>query len=354
MLKMQTKITKCMGLVAVLILAGCQTSPDTVIKLPRGQYLVFASNRAKPHQAFDLFTVGLDQANSRKANFIRLTSEPGHELDPAISPDGLHLLYVARPVILNAGSAIEVARQCESSLMLMDLSSGQRSTLYRASGVLAHPSWSPDGKRIAFGLMQTGAGELLEHRVKWLNLSSREVHDLGTGAYPNWLGDSRHLVISEIDASGNSLLLRVDIETRKQTVLSRLGPSTATLSPDERYLAVAVPEGSDGRPTIMVYPADERGQPRGKGVEVSFGTQSNAANLQPTWLNHSLEPAGIAEASSHLAYTQVVFNPQPSSTGFMARIMIVAPDGSGTREIVPADAQNMLKGGYMSVLWLRR
>ena len=329
-------------------------SQNPPAKLPMGRYLVFASNRVAPHQEFDLFAVRLDQPAPAKANIIQLTHMPGHQLDPSVSPNGKQLLYVTRPNIQNADSAVEVIRRCESSLKLMDMISGKQSTLYSAVGVLTHPSWSPDGKRIVFSLMQPGTGDLIEHHLKLFNLASRKISDLGTGAYPNWLGDNRHLVISQIDASGNSQLWRVDTQTGKRTQLSRPGPSTATLSPDHHYLAVAVPKGTDGRPTITVYPADEHGQPHGKGAEVSFGPQSNAANVQPTWLSHLPGTADPINVSPHLAYTQIAFNPQPGSTAFMARIMLISPDGQGARELVPADAQNMLRGGYMSALWLRR
>ncbi|HAI13019.1 MAG TPA: hypothetical protein DCM28_15035 [Phycisphaerales bacterium] len=245
-------ITKCMAMTTVWALAGCQSAPNSVTKLPTTRHLVFTSNRAVPHEEFDLFAVRLDTSENQKAQIIQLTDTPGHELDPTVTQDGQHLLYIARPVIPNADTAAQLTGRGQSSLIYMDLRTGQRSILYRSEGVLTHPSWSNDGKRIAFSLMQTGSGEIVEHRVKCLILASRHVHDLGSGAYPNWLGDNRHLVISEIDATGNSQLWRVDAQTGKRTQMSRPGPSMATLSPDRRYLAVAVPEGRDGRPTITV------------------------------------------------------------------------------------------------------
>ena len=98
-LKIPAVITKCMGLLIILVLAGCQMSQNPPAKLPMGRYLVFASNRVAPHQEFDLFAVRLDQPAPAKANIIQLTHMPGHQLDPSVSPNGKPLLYVTRPNI---------------------------------------------------------------------------------------------------------------------------------------------------------------------------------------------------------------------------------------------------------------
>ncbi|MFG0249990.1 MAG: hypothetical protein ACF8OB_13960 [Phycisphaeraceae bacterium JB051] len=342
---------------ALGVLAGCQSLPyevDAQRVLPIGRYLVFASNRVAPHEAFDLFALYLGESDPQKAQLIQLTDAPGHELDPCVSTDGHQMLYVARPVLPHATSARQLARDCHSKLIHMDLRNGQQTTLYQTRGILVHPAWSADNKRVAMSLIRAQPGGMIEHRVIWMDLATQQVHDLGLGSYPNWSADNQYLVVSQTNSDNQSQLWRIDLQSQQRTPISRPGPNTATLSPNKKYLAVAIPQGTDGQPTITVYPADSIGQPRDRGIEVSFGTQSNAANVQPIWLSDPLGAAGYTDDTSMLAYTQIVFNPQPGSKSFLSRIIVVSPDGKTSREVVQADAQNMTGGGYMSALWLLR
>jgi Tol biopolymer transport system component len=71
---------------------------------------------------------------------------------PALSPDRQRVAYCAP--INTAGSA-------SGALMLFDLASGRTATLFRSNAWLAHPRWSPNGKRLSFTLaLSSGRREL--------------------------------------------------------------------------------------------------------------------------------------------------------------------------------------------------
>jgi Tol biopolymer transport system component len=69
---------------------------------------------------------------------VRLTHDPGLELYPALSPDGLMVAYVGGPV----GAMNVYVRQIEGGRVI-SLTDG-------APGYYVWPQWSPDSKRIAF------------------------------------------------------------------------------------------------------------------------------------------------------------------------------------------------------------
>ena len=65
-----------------------------------------------------------------------LTDGPGYDYQPDWSPDGRYVVYSSY-------------RNDQIELGLLDLSTGQTSTLLGGGSVLVEPKWSPDGKRLA-------------------------------------------------------------------------------------------------------------------------------------------------------------------------------------------------------------
>src|SRR4029453_12919352 len=63
--------------------------------------------------------------------------------DPQISPDGRWIAYVRRANDIMTDRA-------RSSIWLIDVASGEQRPLVAGSGNHMSPSWSPDGKRLAY------------------------------------------------------------------------------------------------------------------------------------------------------------------------------------------------------------
>jgi TolB protein len=92
---------------------------------------------------------------------------------------------------------------------------GQR--LSAGYGYCTEPSWSPDGKKLAFNVRSGG-----EFQVAVLDLGGGGAKIVGTGEDPAWGADSRHLIFAE----GGALYMLDTISSRKNKFLDGLGKIT--------------------------------------------------------------------------------------------------------------------------------
>jgi Tol biopolymer transport system component len=109
-----------------------------------------------------------------------------HEIKPwpgdaGWSPDGNSMVFSTTPLVFDPGASTR------STIQIMDLKSGQVSTLPGSEGFYA-PRWSPDGRYIA-------ALQADSNKLEIFDLSSRQWRELGgvEAAYPNWSRDSRYI-----------------------------------------------------------------------------------------------------------------------------------------------------------------
>jgi Tol biopolymer transport system component len=195
---------------------------------PDGKSIVFTSER---NGSADLFRVNAD-GRGLKA----LTTDPSYDDQAAFSPDGLKLVFVSTR---EGGTA---------SLWMLDLRSLRAQRLTAGTGGDFRPSWSPDGKWIAFASGRGKPAPFSEGRWERLQLADLYiVHPDGSGlkklpvkqdfcGNPKWMGDSRHIVAYCMTAqqtlanrigmpgSGNDTrLLSVDTTTGASTELPAAG-----------------------------------------------------------------------------------------------------------------------------------
>lgn len=138
---------------------------------PDGASIVFTSDRAGNE---DLYSLRLADLTTR-----RLTDGPAPELLPAFSPDG-------RTIAFTTGHAIEV----------VDSNGSNRRTLTRDAA--NHPSWSPDGQRLA-AVTQTGSGALVICIIDVASGSITTVTDDHADAfYPAWSPDGSTIVFTHV------------------------------------------------------------------------------------------------------------------------------------------------------------
>ena len=101
--------------------------------------------------------------------------------DPGWSPDGNSMVFSTTPLVFDPGASTK------STIQIMDLKSGQVSTLPGSEGFYA-PRWSPDGHYIA-------ALQADSNKLEIFDFSNRQWRELGgvEAAYPNWSRDSRYI-----------------------------------------------------------------------------------------------------------------------------------------------------------------
>ena len=210
-------------LVAAAALAGCGSSREQ----PSGRFVV-SSGFATPN-ASRLFVLGADGKGFHKVT-------PGlafvGEGNPDWSPDGSRIVFDRTDDCAGAiGSC--------SALWVVDADGGSerrltRENAQRVTSALA-PTWSPDGRRIAYVVMD-GRSETADVWVMDADGSAqRRVTHLGDAAEPAWAPDGRKIAFSN-----HGDLVVLDLETgslQRLTKTPALDESHPDWSPDGKRIA---------------------------------------------------------------------------------------------------------------------
>src|SRR5690242_14042343 len=154
---------------------------------PDGSSIVFTSDRAG---SADLYRVKPDGSGLE-----RLTTDPAYDDQAAFSPDAKQLVFVS------------TRRGGRSVLWTMDLSTRSAKALTSGSVGDFRPSWSPDGKWIAFSSVRGNAMPFSHGRWERLQLADiyiirpdgsglKKITESGGNfcGSPKWMRDSRHLL----------------------------------------------------------------------------------------------------------------------------------------------------------------
>lgn len=163
-----------------------------------------------------------------------ITSDPGMERDPDISPDGKAVAYTAVPP--NQRARIQIRM----------IDGGEPQALTSAPASEWSPVWSPDGARLAF-LRGDPAGAATVFTISRLGGDERKIADVRP--YPSrranlighllaWTPDGRHVVAPDRQTGDASPLVLID---------TRTGQRQALTSPAQAEIDVEPSISSDGR-----------------------------------------------------------------------------------------------------------
>lgn len=190
---------------------------------PRGDWIVFTSERSGPAELFRIHPDG--------SGLEQLTRVPAYNDQAAFSPDEKRIVFVSTRA---AGRA---------NLWVLDEASGKSTRLTTGDGGDFRPSWSPDGKWIAFSSDRNSSLPAAKGRWERLQLADIYViHPDGSGlkrisqhggfcGSPKWTADSKSVIAYCMSAQdtydfrfanndGNDELLKIDIATGASTPLA--------------------------------------------------------------------------------------------------------------------------------------
>jgi TolB protein len=162
-------------------------------------------------------------------------------MSPSWSPDGKKLAYVS----------FENGRP---HIFIQNVRTGSRQLVSSHKGLNGAPAWSPDGRRLAIVLSKDGSPD-----IYILNLDNNRLQRL-TRSYaidtePAWTPDGRSIIFTS-DRGGGPQIYRVNIANGREERLTFEGPynARASLSPDGQLLAMV--HGDNGIYNIAVMEMD--------------------------------------------------------------------------------------------------
>ena len=149
---------------------------------------------------FEIYVMDTDGKNQR-----RLTEHPGADWEPSWSPDGKRIAFTST-------EAEDIDRK-RPRIYVMDADGKNRRKLSNEFVAKWHPSWSPDGRRIAFtstGVMEIVGGpwDIYVMDADGGN-KQRLSNDTGPGAWdPSWSPDGQHIAfVSHGDGYGDGIFV---------------------------------------------------------------------------------------------------------------------------------------------------
>jgi TolB protein len=226
---------------------------------PDGRRIAFVSERDGNSDVYVMNTDGTGQTN--------VTNDPAYDDLPVWSPDGRRIAFVRRS-ISGGGPVIYVMN-----------ADGTDHTLLAEVPGLDGFAWSPDGGRIAFTALRGENGEIY---VMNSDGSARTRLTEGSARYasPSWSPNGRRLAF--VFSNNQLYVMNAD-----GTGLARLTNGRADLrwSPDGRRIVFSVPQG--GSNAISVINAD--------GTGLTNLTNEPFGDSHPTWSPDGIRIAFQAE-----------------------------------------------------------
>jgi Tol biopolymer transport system component/DNA-binding winged helix-turn-helix (wHTH) protein len=174
-----------------------------------------------------LFNARGSSSSTYPSREIPLTSKVGIVTLPSFSPDGKQIAYVWAP-----------AADADSSIYVRSIAAGTELRLTSPPGNDGFPAWSPDGQWVAFWRALPSSSAI--YVVSALGGSVRRIVALEDCRGFGWFPDGKHLIVSESSGNQHFRLASVDVASGQSQFLPSspgLDEGAPALSPDGKTLA---------------------------------------------------------------------------------------------------------------------
>ncbi|MEL6252957.1 MAG: amidohydrolase family protein [Bacteroidota bacterium] len=200
-------------------------------------------------------------------NARKITDDPAVDLDPTWSPDGRQIAFVSD-------------RKGTMDLWVYNLETEKDRRLSRGEDGIIYPAWSPDGEKIAYYNVSR-MNFIGPTDLKVLTLSNVRAKVLKEGLFgpgaPSWSPNSEHLVFSELKKysarfrEGRNQATLISIETKAEKALGLAGDrplgtrgnNGPIWSPDGKHMAF-IQEGQ-----LWIQAVDTLGNTKGNAFRIT-------------------------------------------------------------------------------------
>jgi Tol biopolymer transport system component len=252
-----------LGGLAFLVSASTSASLSQPTAESRDGLIAFGSTPSTPRNE-DIFVMNPDGTGQR-----RLTDQPGHDSFPAWSPDGQKIAFTSR-------RNVDGKANTDTYVMEADGSTVQRLT--RSPAYEWYSAWSPDGGQLAFMSFPARREGASPQDIYVMNADGsgrRRLTHIGSAMHPTWSPDGRKIAFA---SNYGISTIKVDGTGLRRLTRSLRGPgweSDPAWSPDGRQIAFTS-AGSNTPTGIYVMKADGTGRRR-------LTTSSRGWDSEPGW-----------------------------------------------------------------------
>ena len=218
---------------------------------PDGKEIAFESTRDGTSEIYLIdAAVGEGEAPGDRAR--KLTSDDGGKHNPSWSPDGKRIAYDC-----DSGGRPDVC--------VVDLDGSNVQVLTKSTSDDTHPSWSPDGTLIAFSSTRAGQKDIWKMNADG-SLPRRLTTDREDEWDPAWTPDGRHVLYVREGEEGTRGFYEVYHDGRgvRQVLESRKRLRDPAVSPDGKRIAFSADPEGDPNLYLVEFETpnrDERSEP---------------------------------------------------------------------------------------------
>ena len=254
----------------------------------------------------DSSPVGVNtELNEAGYKIRRLTDDLGDDESPSWSPDGRSIAFASRRGDTNG------------DIYVMDADGDNERRLTNHTSQDMSPSWSPDGRSIAFSSVRDGNPEIYVMNASGNNVRRLTNHE-GIDREPSWSPDGRSIAFSSVrDGNPEIYVMNASGDNMRNLTNHPSDDADPTWSPDGR--SIAFDSDRDGIGDIYAMDAD--------GGNVRRLTNHRKQDASPSW-----SPDGRSIAFFSLR------DSDPAIEGINPEIYVMDADGDNVRRLTSHNA----------------